>query len=40
MAMAAERLMAVVVLPTPPFWFTTAITEVGVVGEAAESGMT
>src|SRR6185312_17134701 len=25
-ARAAERLMAVVVLPTPPFWFTTART--------------
>src|SRR5277367_611986 len=25
-AMAAARLMAVVVLPTPPFWLTTAMT--------------
>src|ERR1700684_3040075 len=25
-ASAAERLIAVVVFPTPPFWFTTAIT--------------
>ena len=24
--MAAARLIAVVVLPTPPFWFTTATT--------------
>src|SRR5580704_13955510 len=29
-AMAAARLMAVVVLPTPPFWFTTAMTFDGV----------
>src|ERR1700684_130115 len=25
-ASAAERLIAVVVFPTPPFWFTTAMT--------------
>jgi hypothetical protein len=26
MASAAERLMAVVVFPTPPFWFAMAMT--------------
>lgn len=33
-ARAAARLMAVVVLPTPPFWLTTARTLVGVDGVA------
>src|SRR5260370_8947494 len=34
-AMAAAKLMAVVVLPTPPFWLTTAMTLDGV---AADGG--
>src|SRR6266851_3482565 len=41
-ARAAARLMAVVVLPTPPFWLTTAMTLEGVVGSAgvaAASGL-
>src|SRR5258705_8712703 len=33
-AMAAAKLMAVVVLPTPPFWLTTAMTLDGAAADA------
>src|ERR1700733_12206891 len=38
-ARAAARLMAVVVLPAPPFWLTTAMTFEGGVGLDLESGL-
>src|SRR6266851_4888715 len=37
-AMAAAKLMAVVVLPTPPFWLTTAMTFDGVADDAVAAG--
>ena len=38
-ARAAERLMAVVVLPTPPFWFAIAMTinETQLLGRVADA---
>src|SRR6185437_7925062 len=38
-ASAAARLMAVVVLPTPPFWFTTASTFEPLLPAASEVGL-
>src|SRR5260370_28014934 len=37
-AMAAAKLMAVVVLPTPPFWLTTAMTFDGVAADGVAAG--
>src|SRR5437588_3485868 len=37
-ARAAPRLMAVVVLPTPPFWLTTAMIRLGTLGRDYAAG--